>query len=73
MAYYGNEDNVRQYFEMAEGLDGAILIEVLKEHLPQGSTVLELGMGPGKDLDLLRKTYTATGSDSSEVFLGLYR
>lgn len=44
--------NVRGYIRMAEGYDGAGLIAVLRKYLPAGSTLLELGMGPGKDLDL---------------------
>ena len=35
--------------------------------------MLELGMGPGKDLELLAEHYTVTGSDFSEVFLDRYR
>ena len=54
---------------MAQGYDGKELVSVLKMHLPSGATVLELGMGPGKDLDLLGEAYIATGSDSSTVFL----
>ena len=73
MAYFDDRENVAEYLQMAEGYDGRDLIAVLKMHLPAGSTVLELGMGPGKDLDLLAKTYTVTGSDSSSVFLELYR
>lgn len=41
--------------------------------LPVGSTVLELGMGPGKDLDILSSDYIVTGSDYSNVFLELYK
>ena len=74
MGFYDSEDNVNAYLAMAEGYDGADLIAVLKRYLPAGSTVLELGMGPGKDLDLLRAAaYTVTGSDTSEVFLDRYR
>ena len=73
MAYFDERKNVDEYIEMAEGYDCRELIDVLKEHLPSGSTVLELGMGPGKDLDILAQTYTVTGSDLSEVFLELYR
>lgn len=40
---------------MAEGYDGEELIKILKEYLPEKSTLLELGMGPGKDLDILKK------------------
>jgi cyclopropane fatty-acyl-phospholipid synthase-like methyltransferase len=73
VGYYDDRDHVREYITMAEGYDGAQLIEVLKRHLPAGSTVLELGMGPGKDLDLLAQQYRATGSDASRAFLDLYR
>jgi cyclopropane fatty-acyl-phospholipid synthase-like methyltransferase len=73
MAYFNNRKNVNEYIQMAAGYDGRALIAVLHRYLPAGSTVLELGMGPGKDLDLLTQTYTVTGSDSSSVFLDLYR
>jgi ubiquinone/menaquinone biosynthesis C-methylase UbiE len=69
MNYYDEIDNVREYIEMAEGYDGRELIEVLKQYLPKGASILELGMGPGKDLDLLSQTYQVTGSDNSQVFL----
>jgi cyclopropane fatty-acyl-phospholipid synthase-like methyltransferase len=73
MGYFDERKNVDQYIQMAEGYDGRELIAILKIHLPAGSTVLELGMGPGKDLDLLAQTYSVTGSDYSSVFLELYR
>jgi SAM-dependent methyltransferase len=72
MNYYDEIDNVREYIEMAEGYDGRELIEVLKQYLPKGASILELGMGPGKDLDLLSQTYQVTGSDNSQVFLDFY-
>ena len=49
------------------------LVAKLGEYLPAGSTVLELGMGPGKDLALLREHFQATGSDSSPIFVERYR
>ena len=58
---------------MAEGYDGKALIEALKTYLPEGSTVLELGIGPGKDLDILNHSYTVTGSDTSHIFLDRYK
>jgi SAM-dependent methyltransferase len=73
MGYYDDLKNVQQYIEMAEGYDGRKLIEALARHLPPGATVLELGMGPGKDLDLLNETFQATGSDAAQPFLDLYR
>jgi trans-aconitate methyltransferase len=70
---YDAHEGARQYLEMTEGRDGRELIAVLESHLPAGSSVLELGMGPGRDLDLLRVAFEATGSDRSTAFLDLYR
>lgn len=73
MDYYDREENVQEYIQMADGYDGKALIDSLWRFLPDGSTVLEIGMGPGKDLDILREKYVVTGSDSSDVFLDSYR
>ncbi len=73
MKYFNNAQNVDEYIKMADGYDGRDLITILQNHLPSHSTVLELGMGPGKDLDILAEKYEVTGSDSSSVFLDLYR
>lgn len=66
---------VQEYIEMVEGYDGTELINVLKNYLPKGSSLLELGMGPGKDLDLLKKTYSVTrqNEDSLEELVKLLR
>lgn len=73
MGYFDERKNVEQYLQLADGYDGRELIAVLRKHLPVGSSLLELGMGPGKDLDMMSETYKTTGSDSSKVFLDLYR
>ncbi len=73
MGFYETESGIEAYIEMAKGYDGALLIEGLAEYLPAGSSVLELGMGPGVDLDILAQRYEATGSDSSRLFLDRYR
>jgi trans-aconitate methyltransferase len=73
MGFFDTEKGVDEYIKMAEGYDGAELIKILQEYLDEKSTVLELGMGPGKDLDILSKTFTVTGSDNSQVFLDKYR
>ncbi|MEM7031884.1 MAG: class I SAM-dependent methyltransferase [Chloroflexota bacterium] len=73
MGYYDEVKNVENYIKMAEGYDGATLISKLQDYLPAGSSVLELGMGPGKDLALLQEHYRVTGSDSSTLFVERYR
>ncbi|MDH5586814.1 MAG: class I SAM-dependent methyltransferase [Nitrospirota bacterium] len=58
---------------MAKWYDGRELIEVLRKHLPDSASVLELGMGPGIDLKMLNKHFRATGSDNSQFFLDRFR
>ena len=73
MGYYHTEESVAEYISMAEGYDGRELVDALRGVLRTGSTVLELGMGPGKDLGILGESFHVTGSDNSEVFLERYR
>ena len=73
MSYFDDPKNVRNYTKMAEGYDGRELVRILSGHLKPGSSVLELGMGPEKDLDILKQQYKITGSDSSQVFLDAYQ
>ena len=73
MGFFDTEEGVNEYLEMAKGHDGRELIEKLSDYLAPGSTVLELGMGPGKDLELLSKRYDVTGSDNSNLFIDIYR
>lgn len=58
---------------MVEGYDGSKLINELRTNLKDGSTVLEIGMGPGVDLDILKKYYKVAGSDSSKIFVERYK
>ena len=71
--YYENEENVDNYTKFTPAHDGVLLIDVLSEHLPEDASVLELGIGPGKDFKLLSQRYQVTGSDFSRVFLERYR
>jgi SAM-dependent methyltransferase len=72
MGFYDSPESVEQYVEMAKGYDGRELIEKMRRYLQTGSTVLEIGMGPGVDLDLLHTYFDAIGSDASEVFIQRY-
>lgn len=73
MSYFDDEKHVEEYVRMSEGFDGRDLIAVLKRYLSAGSTVLELGMGPGRDLEILGETFMVTGSDNAAAFLDRYR
>jgi SAM-dependent methyltransferase len=46
--------------------------DAVQRYLEPGSYVLEIGMGPGIDLDLLRTYFNVTGSDASDVFIQRY-
>jgi cyclopropane fatty-acyl-phospholipid synthase-like methyltransferase len=71
--FYENKEKVDKYTKFTPAHDGALLIDVLSEHLPEDATVLELGMGPGKDFKMLSRRYRVTGSDFSHLFLQRYR
>lgn len=73
LSYYNNPKNVEQYIKMADGYDGRIFVDILRQHLPDKATVLELGMGPGKDLLLLNEYFQVTGSDYSAAFIERFR
>jgi cyclopropane fatty-acyl-phospholipid synthase-like methyltransferase len=73
MGYYHLAKKVEEYIQMAEGYNGQDLIVKFTKFLPEGSKVLEIGMGPGTDLSLLAKYYRITGSDYSKIFIDRYR
>ena len=68
MNYYDDEDNVRSYISMSEGYDGSMLIDRLKNHLPKGATLLELGMGPGH-FELIELRRYAEFEEGDSIYL----
>ena len=74
MNWFDDESNVLRYEETSQGSDGAALVALLRARLSRGRRVLELGMGPGKDLDLLLSSgFLATGSDRAAGFVDRYQ
>lgn len=70
MGFYDTNESIEKYIEMSAEFDGWKFIEDLKNYLPEGSTVLELGMGEGKDQILLAEAgFISTGSDASQPFI----
>lgn len=67
--YYKDKETVAEYIEMAKDVNGQTLIEKLKQFLPTGTSVLEIGSGPGTDWRILNNHYKVVGSDYSNVFL----
>lgn len=67
--YYHTKESVEEYIQLAEGVNGVELIHKLQDYLPRGSTLLEIGSGPGSDFKLLQAQYEVTGSDYSEIFV----
>jgi 2-polyprenyl-3-methyl-5-hydroxy-6-metoxy-1,4-benzoquinol methylase len=73
MSIYSTTEGVESYIEMAEGFNGAEFIPILKNYLLANSTILELGIGAGKDQQLLKDAgFISTASDSSEQFIERY-
>jgi len=73
MGYYDRKKGIQEYTKRSVKWGGPKLIKILKKHLPKNSTLLELGMGPGRDFDILKKIYFTTGSDCSKAFLDKYK
>jgi len=73
VGYFDEKKSVDEYIKMAEGYDGRELIEILKKYLQSDSTILELGMGPGKDFEIFGRDFNVTGSDNSQVFIEIYK
>ena len=69
MSFYNDAESVKSYIQMCEGYDGSNIYQALHQHLPENSTLLELGSGPGLDIKYLKNIYSVTGSDLSEEFL----
>lgn len=44
MNYYHKQENVNEYKAMMENYDNHLIIDMLKEVLPPGASILELGM-----------------------------
>lgn len=64
--------NALEYQAITEGPDSSLLVGILSMYLKPGSSLLEIGMGPGKDLELLAEKYRVTGSDISPAFLEMF-
>lgn len=71
--FYDKKENVEQYRSMMQFYDNSTIIRMVKEVLPVNSTILELGMGTGKDLLEFAKDYKVVGSDASEIFISDFR
>ena len=68
-AYYNTKESVKEYIKLAKDVNGKQLIQKLGQFLPSGSTLLEIGSGPGTDWGLLNQLFKVIGSDNSKEFL----
>jgi len=69
MGYYDDPKSVDEYEKMCEGYDGTPIFDVLARHLNPGQSILEIGCGPGNDIEQLKLNYNVVGSDNSDEFL----
>lgn len=72
MTFFETEEGVAQYIEMTKNYDGRDTINKFIPYLKENDTILEIGIGPGKDFDILSESFNVTGSDNSKVFLDIY-
>lgn len=73
MGFYDKRENVEGYIAMCEPYESSRLVDTVKKLLPIGSHLLEIGMGPGYDLTLLRKRFECLGTDYAQDFLDIYQ
>ncbi len=69
---YASKEGAAAYIAARKGVEASILVDALASLLPGGSTLLELGMGPGKELVKLSRHFRVTGSDNSQGFLEIF-
>lgn len=67
--YYKTKESVDEYINLAKDISGIKLIQKLESYLESGSSILEIGSGPGTDWNILSRKYNVTGSDFSKEFL----
>lgn len=72
MDYFRKKKNAVEYILMTDGYDGREVVRILSDHLPHQSSILEIGMGPGRDIPILEEFYNVTGSDYSQVFIDMF-
>lgn len=56
-----------------QGYDNHYVIDCVKQYLPQGASILELGMGIGLDFQVLNQSYQVLGTDYSPLFIEDYK
>ncbi len=73
MDFYNDSLKVNEYEKMCDGYDGTELYQVIDKYLNNNATLLELGSGPGNDIQYFKSKYKVTGSDLSDEFLSRCR
>ena len=73
MGFYDEPDSVDRYEAMCADYDGTLIYHALAKHLEPGESLLELGSGPGNDIEWFRRKYDVVGSDTSPEFLARCR
>lgn len=58
---------------MCKDYDPSFIVNLVEKYLPKNSSIFELGLGAGIDFKELKKSYNATSSDYSQIFIDLYK
>jgi len=67
--YYHSKESVDEYIKLAKEVNSRQLIGSFTKYLDKGSSILEIGSGPGTDWKILSDYYKVVGSDYSTEFL----
>lgn len=73
MSYFHDLDNASEYARECEHCDATEQVALLHDVLAVNASILELGSGPGNDLELLSRHYDVAGSDESPAFLSILK
>lgn len=73
MGQYNTKKGIEEYILRSQNWKEPGIVKILKKYLPKNATLLELGIGPGRDFEVLQKIYKVTGSDKSKRFLERYK
>ncbi|GJM60697.1 class I SAM-dependent methyltransferase [Persicobacter diffluens] len=71
--FYKNEKTAQQYIQMTEGYDPSLMQALFSKWIKTTDTILELGSGPGRDLEWITTNYEVEGSDYSPFFVNLLK
>ena len=72
MNCFNNREIVEKFLRRNKTYDGRIAL-ILRSYLKKGASVLNVGLGNGKDFEVLKQNYDVVAIDSSQFFIDIYK